>query len=71
MIIFQNVGFKDFNEYFKMDIYLYFFLIMNIGTLLFDLDDNLKRSFRSYKNFSEKLVKVKCSHEFNRLGIYI
>ena len=44
---------------------------MNIGTLLFDLDDNLKRSFRSYKIFSEKLVKVKCSHEFNRLGIYI
>ena len=39
---------------------------MNIGTLLFDLDDNLKRSFRSYKKFSEKLVKVKCSHEFNR-----
>ena len=55
IIIFRNVG---INKDFKMYFHLYLFLIMNFGTLLFNLEDDLKRSFRSYKKLSEKLVKA-------------
>ena len=47
--------------------YSFFVLLMNIGTLLFTLNPDLRKEFRRYETQVKKLVNAKDSILFNQI----